>query len=155
MRKMHIAMLASLLMFLAGCQPQEADNPVENSSSSVPVDTPTPVARLNADDLVRVCKAGQAFTVGRSIEGMAASLSTDGLVRLSYTRDDGKHFDYDCMVEGNVIRTRMIDEGGPGTGPGAWSGRGSTTTFSALTPTSVHIKDVYFDGSVDEGTIEF
>jgi hypothetical protein len=108
---------------------------------------------LTSDDLVRVCKAGQAFAVGRSIDGMEASVGAQRIVRLSYTRDDGKYFQYDCKVERDVIRTRMIDEAGPGSGPGAWSGRGSTTTFE-LSPSSVRIKEVYSDGSSDEGLIE-
>lgn len=110
--------------------------------------------KLSDRDLIRVCKAGAAFRNGRSIEGIDAKITGSQRVRISYDRDyDEKHFDYDCLVEGNVIRFRMIDEAGPNTGPGNWSGRGSKTTFK-LNPNSVELNDDFFDGSSDTKTIE-
>ena len=78
---------------------------------------------------------------------------SDQIVRLSYTRDDGKSFRYDCRVNGANVQTRMIDEAGPGSGPGQWSGRGSTTTF-VLGPDTIRIMEGFSDGSNDEGVIE-
>ena len=108
---------------------------------------------LSQDELVRVCRVGQGFRVGRDPDDMSASAEGD-IVRLAYTRDDGKSFRYDCKVEGNVISMRMIDEGGPGTGPGAWSGRGSTTSFK-IEGSSITVRDVFSDGSSDEETYDF
>lgn len=38
----------------------------------------------------------------------------------------------------------MIDEAGPGTGPGTWSGRASTTTFEIF-PGEIEFIDDFFD----------
>lgn len=103
-------------------------------------------------DLIRVCKAGAAFRNGRSVQGIHAKVTEEQQVSLAYTRDDGKQFEYDCVVESNVLRFRMIDEAGPGTGPGAWSGKGSITTFK-LNPNSVDLKDDFLDGSSDSETV--
>lgn len=107
---------------------------------------------LADQDLLRVCKAGAAFRGGRNVEGIDAKVTGDQQVRLSYTRDDGKAFAYDCMIDGNTARFRMIDEAGPGTGPGAWSGKGSHTTFK-LNSNSVEFTDDFLDGSADTKTI--
>ena len=109
--------------------------------------------KLSQGELIRICRVGQGFRVGRAPDDMTASAEGD-IVRLAYTRDDGKSFRYDCKVEGNVIRMRMIDEGGPGTGPGAWSGRGSTTSFR-IEGSSITVRDVFSDGSSDEETYDF
>ena len=77
---------------------------------------------------------------------------SDDTVRLSYTRDDGTSFRYDCRVDGDTVRTRMIDEAGFGSGPGQSSGRGSTTKFE-LEPDAVQIMESFPDGSSDEGSI--
>lgn len=107
---------------------------------------------LSDTDLLRVCKAGAAFRVGRSVVGIVATVTDKQQVQLSYSRDDGKHFRYDCRVEGNELRYRMIDEAGPGTGPGSWSGRGSRTTFKLHTD-KVELHDDFFDGSTDSDEI--
>lgn len=97
-------------------------------------------------DLIRVCKAGTAFRNGRSVYGIRAKVTNAQQVSLAYTRGDGKQFEYDCVVTGNVPRFRLIDEEGLGTGPGIWSGKGSTTTFK-LNPNSAYLKDDFSDGS--------
>ena len=86
------------------------------------------------------------------MQGIHAKVTKEQQVSLAYTRDDGKQFEYDCVVEGKVLRFRMIDEAGPGTGPGAWSGKGSITTFK-VNPNSIDLKDDFFDGSSDTETI--
>lgn len=103
-------------------------------------------------DLIRVCKVGAAFRNGRSVQGIHAKVTREQQVFLAYTRDDGKQFEYDCVVIGNVLRFRMIDEAGPGTGPGIWSGKGSITSFK-LNPNSIYLKVDFFDGSADSETI--
>ena len=143
-------------MLLSACGGQGED--LDDTDVQIPL-TELEIAEetspeLNDDELVRVCRAGHGFSVGREPNDMSATLKPDRLVRLSYTRDDGKSFRYDCMVEGNVIRTRMIDEAGPGTGPGAWSGRASRSTFE-VDGNSLTIREVFFDGSSDEETFSF
>lgn len=112
-----------------------------------------PVPLLSATDLVRVCKAAQAFGVGRDVNTIEGEKTDENMVRLSYTRDDGKSFRYDCRIDNGQVRTRMIDEAGPDTGPGQWSGRGSKTTFE-MRDGGVYVKEIYFDGSSDEDLIE-
>lgn len=124
-----------------------------SSQPSAPAQPEVQAVKLSETDLMRVCKAGAAFRTGRSVKGIDSKVTADQQVRLSYTRDDGKFFRYDCLVEGHVLRFRMIDEAGPGTGPGSWSGRGSRTTFK-LNPGSVELMDDFLDGSTDTGTIE-
>lgn len=110
------------------------------------------VAQLNADDLLRVCQAGVAFRGARSPDGIEVTTQGEDLVRASYTRSsDGKAFRYDCRVDGEVIRFRMIDEAGPGTGPGVWSGSGSTTTFR-VEDEGIRISESYGPG---DATTEF
>ena len=108
---------------------------------------------LTEEQLVRVCRTGHGFRVGHDRDDMAAS-PQEGFIRLAYTRDDEKSFRYDCKVEGNQIRTRMIDEAGPGSGPGVWSGHGSTTTFS-IDGATITIRDVFSDGSSVKENFDF
>lgn len=130
-------------------------NETEKIGDRASMDSETPSSvQLSNTDILRVCKAGAAFRNGRSVQGIEAEVTDEQQVRLAYTRDaDGKHFEYDCLVEGNVLRFRMIDEAGPGTGPGRWSGQGSKTTFK-LNPTSVELTDDFFDGSSDSDIID-
>lgn len=102
---------------------------------------------------MRVCRGGASFRNGIPVDVVEARKSGDNLVRLSYTRDDGKFFAYDCKTEGNVVRFRMIDEAGPGTGPGVWSGRGSRTTYE-ISPAEIEFTDEFFDGSIDQDRIK-
>lgn len=103
---------------------------------------------LSTKDMVRVCRGGASFRNGTAVGRIKAKTTGTNLVRISYTRTDGKFFAYDCKVEGNQVRFRMIDEAGPGTGPGTWSGRGSRTTF-VLYPGEIEFTDDFFDGSTD------
>lgn len=146
--------LPCLFVLLAACS-GERQSAEEQASGSAPANsTAHAVADVSVaisdPDLVRVCKGGAAFRNGRSPEGISAKLADGRIVRLSYVRDDdGKAFEYDCEVQGNVVRYRMIDEAGAGTGPGTWSGRGSKTTFE-IGPASIRFKDDFFDGSTDK-----
>ena len=149
--------MRTLLVFLAltlfaGCGENDsgAGDAKEGAATAIvePEDI-EPASALVGDDLLKVCRIGQGFRVGREPATIDARLQSDELVRLSYTRDDGKAFRYDCKIEDNVIRTRMIDEAGPGSGPGVWSGRGSITTFQ-IDGSSITLRDEFSDGSFEE-----
>lgn len=133
---------------LASCGSQE----VTGSSEEVARQAIKEVAKLSEADLLRVCKAGVAFRSARAIDGIDVTSQGEDIVRASYTRAaDSKAFRYDCRVEGNIVRFRMIDEAGPGSGPGTWSGRGSTTTFD-LKDDGVEFQESYGPGDM---TTEF
>ncbi len=151
-------LLCAISITVTGCDSSEKTDAVpETSSESLTgiseIEAATSVAKLSDPDLKRVCKAGAAFRNGRSVDGIDSEVTAEQQVRLSYTRDDGKFFRYDCLVEGDTLRFRMIDEAGPGTGPGNWSGNGSRTTFK-LNSDSVELTDDFFDGSSDTDTIK-
>jgi hypothetical protein len=128
----------------------EESTPVEGAPAPEAV---TEATKLSDADVLRACRAGQSFQTGQPVNTITARNTGEQLARLSYDRDDGKHFEYDCRVEGNVLRFRMIDEAGPGSGPGAWSGRGTRTTFE-LSPDAIELSDDFFDGSTDHERIE-
>ena len=136
---------ALLMISLAACGEPETDNAPSNAKAVEAI-------ILSDADLLRVCRGGASFRNGTDVGRIKAMKSDDELVRLSYTRDDGKFFTYDCRTEGDQVRYRMIDEAGPGTGPGAWSGRGSKTTFKVFTD-EIEFTDDFFDGSFDTGRI--
>lgn len=142
-------MVAIGMFGLYGCGESDSNDQAIEKVTAKDVVAPT---KLVDRDLVRVCKAGAAFRNGRTVRGIHAKVTKEQQVFLAYTRDDGKQFEYDCVVKGNVLRFRMIDEAGPGTGPGIWSGKGSITTFK-LNPNSIDLKDAFFDGSSDSETI--
>lgn len=146
---MRSLMFAIALFGLSGCGENTSGDEAIEQVATKDVVAPT---KLDERDLIRVCKAGAAFRNGRSVQGINAKPTDEQQVRLAYTRDDGKKFEYDCLVEGNVLRFRMNDEAGPGTGPGIWSGKGSVTTFK-LNAGSVDLNDDFFDGSADSETI--
>lgn len=108
---------------------------------------------LTAKDIVRVCRGGISFRNGTVLRDISTKQLANGEVRLSYTRNDGKFFRYDCKIEQRIVRFRMIDEAGKGTGPGKWSGKGSTTTFK-IYPKAIEFQDVYIDGSVRKEQIK-
>ena len=108
---------------------------------------------LPAKDIVRVCRGGISFRNGTALRDISTKQLANGLVRLSYNRDDGKFFRYDCKIEQRIVRFRMIDEAGKGTGPGRWSGKGSTTTFKIF-PKVIEFQDIYMDGSVRKERIK-
>lgn len=143
---MKLKIAITLCIALAGCAESESNesNLASADSGSKTVLGTTSV--LNDEDITRVCRGGISFRNGTTNSDMKVGNVAAGVVRLSYTRDDGKFFAYDCKIEGSKVRFRMIDEGGPGTGPGTWSGKGSTTTFEVF-PGAIEFKDVYMDGS--------
>ena len=146
---MRTLIFAIAVFGLSGCREKTSDDETIEHVATENVGAPIKLAER---DLIRVCKAGAAFRNGRNVQGISAKATDEQQVRLAYTRDDGKRFEYDCLVEGNVLRFRMIDEAGRGTGPGMWSGKGSMTTFK-LNPGSVDLKDDFFDGSAESKTI--
>lgn len=142
-----------LTVGLLACSEAEQFDQQMVDESSASAETSAPEVALSETDLVRVCKAGQHHSTGTPLGIMTASASTEDTVRISYTRDDGKAFRYDCRVTGDVIQTRMIDEAGPGTGPGSWSGRGTTLTYE-VDAEGVSLETVFFDGSTDSERVE-
>ena len=151
MSRIFLVSLLGALVSSCGSAVETPDVDFSDKRSNAKVQTSTP--ELSDKDLIRVCTAGSAFRVSRSVQGIQAKLTEGRIVRLAYTRDiDGKRFRYDCKASGNVLKFRMIDERGPNTGPGIWSGAGSTTTFK-LNPDSVYLHDQFTDGSSDEDTI--
>jgi hypothetical protein len=103
--------------------------------------------------LLRVCRGGASFRNGTRASKIKTRKIGENLAQISYTRDDGKFFKYDCMILGNEVKFRMHDEAGPGTGPGIWSGRGSKTTFE-LRPVEIDFTEDFFDGSTDQDTLK-
>lgn len=148
-----VAMAIALL--LSGCNQSEpaVDAGDDTIAPPPPVASSADLQRLSEADLMRVCRGGASFRNGIPVDVVKAKKGGDKLVRLSYTRADGKFFAYDCKTEGNVVRFRMIDEAGPGTGPGVWSGRGSRTTYE-ISPTEIEFTDDFFDGSTDQDRIK-
>lgn len=140
--------VAPLCLCLAACSQPAPDEVPAPDQTVTPQPVAAPVAVLSARDLVRVCRGGASFRNGTDIQRIKAKKTGENMVRLSYTRTDGKFFAYDCMAEGNAVRYRMMDEAGPGTGPGTWSGRGSKTTFRIF-PNEIEFTDDFFDGSTD------
>ena len=141
--KMRSFVIVTAILTLAGCGDGSPDDRATDKAATEITST---TAKLAERDMIRVCKAGLAFRVGQKVEIIDAKVIQDQQVRLAHTRNDGKSFEYDCSVQGDVLRFRMIDEARPGTGPGIWSGNGSTTTFK-LNPNSVDLIDTFNDGS--------
>lgn len=140
---MRQLILLGAIMLLSACGDSGSDDRV---TDKIATENTSTTEKLAERDMIRVCKAGLAFRVGQKVEIFDTKVIQDEQVHLTYTRDDGKSFEYDCSVQGDVLRFRMIDEAGPGTGPGTWSGNGSTTTFK-LNPNSVDLVDTFIDGS--------
>jgi len=128
-------------------QPSQADKIERTEEVKVTIE-------LTDDQVLRVCQIGQGFRVSREPDTIQTKATPDGLARLTYTRDDGQLFRYDCKIDGSVLRFRMIDEAGQGTGPGMWSGNGSQTTYQ-ISSGKITIQDVFSDGSSDQKTYDF
>ncbi|WP_234027460.1 hypothetical protein [Aurantiacibacter arachoides] len=120
----------------------------------MPTEAELQAEELSPNQLTNICKAGMSAATGAGINSMRTDTDQADMVRISYVRDDGRPFAYDCRLEGHVVRTRMIDEAGPGTGPGNWSGNGSKATYR-LENADVTIDTVFIDGSVDSETFRF
>lgn len=146
---MRTFVIFTAILTLAACGDGSSDGRVSDKTAK---EITSITEKLAERDTIRVCKAGLAFRVGQKVEIIDAKVSQDQQVALAYTRNDGKSFEYDCSVEGDVLRFRMIDEAGPGTGRGLWSGNGSTTTFK-LNLNSVDLIDTFTDGSNSTETI--
>lgn len=150
---MNLKILAMGCLLLAACdQSKPAEEPASNLERVPKPPTAARVA-LSGEELLRVCRGGASFRNGTEVDRIEARKTGENLARLSYTRDDGMFFTYDCRTEGDQVRYRMIDEAGPGTGPGVWSGRGSRTTFK-LFPDEIEFTDDFFDGSFDTDRIQ-
>jgi hypothetical protein len=147
------AVLCAGSILLASCQQQDHQQVDSKASTDALEPVSIPVPQLSDRDLIRVCRGAASFRNGTAVNRIKARKSSANLVRLSYTRTDGKSFAYDCMIEGKEVRFRMIDEAGTGRGPGTWSGRGSKTTFE-IRPDEIDFTDDFFDGSTDKETIK-
>ena len=146
---MRTFVIVTAILALAGCG---SGSPDDRVTDKIATEITSTTEKLAERDMIRVCKAGLAFRVGQKVQIFDTKVVQDQQVHLAYTRDDGKSFEYDCSVQGDVLRFRMIDEAGPGAGPGTWSGNGSTTTFK-LHPKSVDLIDTFTDGSNATETI--
>lgn len=146
-----------VMLSLAACsgaeEIEQQESPASSSQHAIKSTNDISPRQLEDSDLLRVCMAGQHHAVGTPIAIMKSSVTARDIVRISYTRDDGKAFQYDCRVSGNVIQFRMIDEAGPGSGPGSWSGRGSTLKFE-IDPEGVTLNTTFFDGSTDSERVK-
>ena len=140
---MRTFVIVTAILTLAGCG---GGSPDDRVTDKIATEITSTTEKLAERDIIRVCKAGLAFRAGQKVQIIDAKINQDQQAHLAYTRNDGKSFEYDCSVQGDVLRFRMIDEAGPGTGPGTWSGNGSTTTFK-LNPNSVDLIDTFTDGS--------
>ncbi|MGB7654328.1 MAG: hypothetical protein WBL74_02495 [Novosphingobium sp.] len=141
-----------LAIVLTSCGDSRETNKKMQEGQIVPIVASTTDVPLSDSDLLRVCRGGASFRNGTHVSKIKALNLAVNLAQVSYTRNDGKFFKYDCMVLGNEIKFRMHDEGGPGTGPGNWSGRGSRTTFE-LRSSEIDFTDDFFDGSTDRETL--
>lgn len=55
----------------------------------------------------QICAAGIATNNGRSLNGIIAQANKEnGDVTVSYRRDDGKHFEYQCRIQDNQLLWR-------------------------------------------------
>lgn len=90
---MRTPIITLAAVVIASCS--QADSNERSDSPSKPENL-AQIATTDRD-ILRVCVAGAAFNVGRSTEGIESSIR-DGIVRLDYTRDDGKKFEYDCKI---------------------------------------------------------
>jgi hypothetical protein len=74
-------------------------------------------------DIPGKCKAFIASLMGRPAETMSYQYPSDGdmsMVFVSYMRDDGTVWKYQCKTDGQTIVWRGVDVDGPGSGPGRW-----------------------------------
>lgn len=151
-KSMKKAMLLAAFT-LSACDNSQSSTPTASDPQSASQSSAVTTISLSDADYLRVCRGGASFRNGTKIGRIKAKKVSKDVVRLSYTRDDGKFFIYECTVAGNEVRFRMIDEAGPGTGPGNWSGVGSKTTFEISSDT-IEFKDDFSDGSTDKARIE-
>lgn len=143
---MKKVILAIFYIALAACSSETRnDEPIRTDVIADQAEVESVPVKISKADLLRVCRGGAAFRGGRKVDGIKARITDGEMVRLSYVRDDGKSFKYDCMAQGNVLRFRSIDYAGIGTGPGVWSGAGSHTTFKLL-QNEVEYTDVFGPG---------
>lgn len=92
-----IGMAAALL--LAGC----------GSGTSAPTQA----------ELKTICVKMQNVATGQPEDTISVEVISPTMATLSYVRDDGKPFKYDCRVTGDRVDHRMREEAGPGTS-GEW-----------------------------------
>ncbi|RYG96011.1 MAG: hypothetical protein EON58_13010 [Alphaproteobacteria bacterium] len=66
-------------------------------------------------ELKTICAKMQNASTGQPEASIAVEVIDTSMATLSYVRDDGKSFRYDCRVNGDRVEHRMHDESGPGT----------------------------------------
>lgn len=146
----NITFLVIVALSACGSPSAVVDSETSAATEGKPAAT---MKTLRKGELVQVCKAGAAFRGSEPFKDINARNSGDDIVRVSYVRkSDGKRFQYDCRVEDDQMFFRMIDESGPGTGPGGWSGRGSIVTFEIL-PEGVRMTETFGPGDAITETI--
>lgn len=80
-------------------------------------------AALQQIDVASKCKTLIGQLMGRPVEIMVSRYpdpGNRGNVLVSYQRDDGTFWSYECNTDGQTIVWRAIDIDGLGTGPGRW-----------------------------------
>lgn len=70
-------------------------------------------------ELKTICAKMQNMSTGQPENSINVVVLNASTATLSYVRDDGKFFKYDCRVSGDRVEHRMHDEAGPGT-MGRW-----------------------------------
>jgi hypothetical protein len=86
---------------------------------------PPPARQLTSKalDIPGQCKVFIASLMGRPVEKLSYQHPSYGdmsMVFVSYMRDDGTAWKYQCKTDGQTIVWRVVDVDGPGSGPGRW-----------------------------------
>lgn len=96
-------------------------------SSTVPSTANSPLqSRPPANktlDIPGKCKALISNLMGRPVDIMASQYPSGGdtnMAFVSYMRNDGTTWKYQCKTDGSTIVWRGVDIDGPGSGPGRW-----------------------------------
>lgn len=110
----YIAVLPALVVGLVCFVMAAPDRPPAIDTAEVPATSEVSSADPTSDELKTICAKMQNMSTGQPIETITVDVVGPALATLSYVRDDGKGFRYDCRVTGDRVEHRMHDEGGPG-----------------------------------------
>ena len=108
--------------------PQQQAPPPELPPAAPPKVKGFDVARSKASvdqslEIPRRCKSLISSTMGRPVEIMTAQYPSEGdpsMAFVSYIRDDGTIWKYQCKTDGQTMVWRGVDIFSPGGGPGRW-----------------------------------
>lgn len=78
------------------------------------------IASAQGFDNFSLCKAAISTEMGREAKIMKSLKSDPSLPEISYTRNDGKNYRYNCKIEGNRITWRTYFNDYSKTGWGRW-----------------------------------